>query len=269
MIRVLLMIAVAGFILSVGAIAAAVAIGGPDIMSRGGWTVARHWDGDWDWHEDSRHSGEMGAETTRTLEWSGADSLDIDLPADVRYVQADGPATVVVTGPERLVSDVVVRGDSIRYERRRHSHHGKVSIVIRAPSVQSFDLSGRSTLAIEDYRQERLALDASGMAEVTARGEVGEIDLDISGRSDVDLAELKTRGARVDISGDGEVTIAPTDWAKMEVSGMGEIRLTTRPKSLETDISGAGKVRELGPNDARDTPPSPPGLPTPPKSSKL
>lgn len=269
MIRVLLMIAIAGFVLSVGAISAAVAIGGPDIITRGGWTVARHWDGhnDWDWDDHPHRSADLGAQVDRTLEWSGSDSLEVDLPADVRYVQAEGPGTVTVTGPQRLVEDVVVRGDSIRYERGRRSHGAKLAIVVRAPRVQRFDVSGRSTLAIEEYRQERLSLDASGMAEITAKGETGEIDLDVSGVGDVDLSQLKTRGARVDISGEGDATIAPTEWARLEVSGMGDIRLTTRPKSLETDISGAGKVREVAPESA---PPSAPATtPTPPKSSKL
>jgi hypothetical protein len=265
MIRVLLMIAVAGFILSVGAISAAVAIGGPDMITRGGWTIAKGWDADWNWDDHhSDRSDRMGAETTRTLPWSGADKLEIDLPADVRYVQADGPATVVVTGPARLVADVEVKGDSIRYDRRHHRHGRKLTIVVKAASVQSFDLAGRSTLAIEGYDKPRLAIDVSGMAEVTASGRADEIDLDISGRGDVDLGQLKTLRARVDISGDGDATIAPTDSARLEVSGRGDIRLLTRPPQLETDISGSGKIREVGP----DSTPAPAPEPAP-KSSKL
>ena len=254
MIRVLLMIAVAGFILSVGAISAAVAIGGPDIVSRSGWTFARHWDG----HDHGDHSGRQGPEITRTLEWTGADGLDIDLPADVRYVQAEGPPSVVVTGPARLVNKVVIRGDSIRYDRHRHAHRKKLTIVVRASSVERFDISGRSTLTIEGYRKDRLALDVSGSADVTAAGEADEIDLDISGRGDVDLGGLKTRSARVDISGDGDATISPTEWARLEVSGMGDVRLLTRPGDLETDISGSGKVRQAGPDVGPAPAPSPP-----------
>ncbi|RAK68751.1 GIN domain-containing protein [Phenylobacterium kunshanense] len=273
MIRVLLMIAVAGFVLSVGALSAAVAIGGPDAIARGGWWLADgRWSGhnEWSWDSD-HHDTDSGPQVTRTLEWTGADSLDVNLPADVRYIQTDGPASVTVTGPERAVQRVVVRGDSIRYRHRHHMGSGpKLTIVVRAPAISSFDVSGRSSLAIEGYRQDSLRIEVSGEAEVEAAGEAQEVNLDISGRGDVDLAALKTRGAVVDISGAGDATVAPTEWARLEISGMGDVRLLTRPARLETDISGAGRVREESPQGPSEEPSSTPATPSPsPKSSKL
>jgi hypothetical protein len=49
MIRVLVMIAVAGFILSVATLSAAIAIGGPEALSHAAWTwgANRHWDRHW------------------------------------------------------------------------------------------------------------------------------------------------------------------------------------------------------------------------------
>ena len=279
MIRVLVMIAVAGFVLSIATISAAVAIGGPDVIARGGWALAQgDWDNDhWNW-DDDRHNGRdvrgsgEGPQTTRTLTWSGADRLDIDLPADVRYIQEAGASSVTVTGPSGAVDRVIVRGDSIRYQNGHRHHYPKLIIVVRAPGVESFDVSGRNTLTIEGYRQDRLQLDISGDADVTATGEADEIELDISGNSDVDLGALKAKGANVDISGAADVTIAPTEWAKLDVSGMGDVRLLTHPGRLETDVSGAGRVRQ---EESSVTPsptpsPSPSTSPSPsPKSSKL
>jgi len=278
MIRVLLMIAVAGFVLSVGTISAAVAIGGPEAVAHGGWNMASsdHWRhdrdeirrGDGDWASDS------GPTTTRTLEWSGAERLDIDLAADVRYVQAAGPGRVEVTGPKKLVDRVVIRGDSLRYRSGRHRHYRrypKLTVVVHAPNVTSFDVSGRSTLAIEGYRQARLNLDVSGDADVTGAGETDEISLDVSGSGDVDLGKLKAKGASVDISGDADATLAPTDWAKLDISGMGDVRLLTRPARLETDVSGAGRIRQ-GEESSPSPSPSPSPTPSPspsPKGAKL
>ena len=61
---------------------------------------------------------------------------------------------------------------------------------------------------------------------------------------DGDLSGLKAREAEVEISGAGKATVAPTDRARLEISGMGEIELLTRPAQLETDISGAGRIRQ-------------------------
>lgn len=279
MIRVLLMIAVAGFVLSVGTLSAAVAIGGPEALAHGGWNLAgRHWDSD-RWHDD--YDGDdgdgpvaSGPTTTRTLDWSGDDRLDIDLPADVRYVQTAGAGSVEVTGPERLVNRVIVRDDSIRYRSGRHRHyrrHPKLTIVVRAPDVSSFDISGRSTLAIEGFRQARLNLDVSGDAEVTGVGEADEVRLDVSGSGDVDLGQLRSKGASVDISGAADARLAPTEWARLEISGAGDVSLVTRPPRLETDISGAGRVRQgedATPSPSPSPPPTPPPSPSP-KGAKL
>lgn len=257
MVRVLIMITVAGFVLSVAALAAAFAIGGPDAITRGGWHLAdgHAWGGK-NWGHDDEEGipdTDQGPQTTRTLAWSGATRLDIDLAADVRYIQSTGPASVVVTGPQRLVDRVVVEGDSVRYEHGRHRRHGRnpaLSIVVRAPNISSFDLSGRNTLAIEGYRQPTLRLDVSGRSEVTASGEADDVTLDLSGSGEVDLGALKTKGAEVEISGSADATIAPTERAQLDISGSGDVRLVTRPKTLETDISGAGRVRQDAPQPA-------------------
>lgn len=263
MIRVLFMIAIAGFILSVGTFAAAVAIGGPDAITRGGWNLAaKRWTADWSWddHEPHHPSG-GGPTTTRTLAWSGADSLEIDLPADLRYIQQAGPGTVEITGPERLVADVAIHRENISYDSRRHRRTSPLTIVVRAPNISTFDVSGRNTLRIEGYRQPKLRLDMSGDGEVHASGVTDEVALEMSGSGDADLGELKTQGAAVDISGSADAAIAPSVWARLDISGQGDVRLLTRPDRLETDISGSGKVRQLGPPG-----PPAPEPPPPPKT---
>eukprot|EP01041_Mallomonas_annulata_P033988 gene33988-56687_t len=221
------MIAVVGFFLSLTTLTAAVAIGGPDAITRGGWDWAgggswrgKHWG--WDDDDEPIVSVDLGPQTTRTLEWSGADRLDIDLAADVRYIQSAGPASVVVTGPQKAVEQVVVRDDSVRYERRnRHSHrrYPSLTIVVRAPNITSFDLSGRNTLSIEDYRQPSLRLEVSGSAEVKAVGQADSVEVELSGSGEANLGALKTKSARVDISGSADAVIAPTERAQLEISG--------------------------------------------------
>jgi len=53
---------------------------------------------------------------------------------------------------------------------------GKLVIVMTAPKHQPLDLHGSSSLAIENYRQERLTIDLSGNADVTAAGEVNVLN---------------------------------------------------------------------------------------------
>jgi hypothetical protein len=79
------------------------------------------------------------------------------------------------------------------------------------------------------------------------------VKLDVSGHGDVDLTALKTAGADIDISGAGEATVGPTEWARVDISGMGEVNLLTRPKRLDTNIVGAGRVRQPDGDSAATT----------------
>ena len=271
MIRALTMIAIAGFVLCVGSLAAAVAVGGPDALARGSWAFADDSDWGWGWRShghhrdrDERWSDGAGPTGSRTLAWSGAHALDVGLPADVRYEQtADGRGSVEITGPARALEHVVIEGDNLRYDSEfRHNWGNKLTVVVRAPDISEFEVSGVSRLEIADYRQSRLALHASGDSEISAAGEADELDLRVSGTSDADLGKLRLKHAEVDVSGSGDATIAPTESARLEVSGVADVRLLTRPGKLETDVSGAGKVRM---DEEASPPPSPPPSPAAPK----
>ncbi|MDB5422685.1 MAG: hypothetical protein JWQ29_101, partial [Phenylobacterium sp.] len=220
MIRVLVMIAVAGFLLCVATLGAAVAIGGPEALTRAAWSYSagnHHWnfgrdDHGWGMHE---HGRDDGPSKTRQIAWTGGDTLEVDVPAEVRYTQAPGPAKLTITGPERAVDDVTVEGGRIRYDHGRRHHRAGLVIEMTAPDVSRFDMHGASSLAIAGYRQARLRLDLSGNADATVAGETDVLELDISGSADADLDALKAKGAEVSISGSGEATLAPTDWAKI------------------------------------------------------
>ena len=281
MIRVLVMIAVSGFVLSVVTLSAAVAIGGPEVLSHAAWTWGanrnwafhdRHWEGSNRWSWDDDDGGDVGdsREQVRKMVWTGGDTLDIEVPAEVRYTQAAGPATLTITGPRRLVDDVEIENGHVRFDHGSHRRGGKLVIVMTAPNINRFDLHGSSSLAIENYRQERLTIDLSGNADVTAAGEVDVLNLDISGSAQADLGKVKAKGAQVDISGSGEATVAPTDWAKVDIAGSGDVTLLTNPPKLETDVSGSGSIHrgqgEASPSPSPSESPSP--SPSPSKSGK-
>lgn len=257
MIRVLVMIAAAGFVLSAATLTAAFALAGPEAISRGGWAwlSGDAWDDDWDdgeWDPSPR-----GPEITRNFPWSGGGSLDIRVPADVRYTQQAGEPVVTITGPKRVLDHLELEHDGtlrLRGDRRRWRNH-KITVVVSAPAVSRFDLSGASTLTVRDYDQPRLAIELSGAAEARVSGRTDEAEVDLSGSAELDATELKVRGAALDISGAGEAVIGPTDWARVDISGSGEVDLLTDPPRLETDISGSGSINRRSPAAAADETP--------------
>lgn len=254
MVRALVIIIVAGFITSVACISAAIAIGGPEAVARSAW----HWGWDRDWDADDhgahvwRHPRrDPGPQSQRDYAWSG-DRLEVSAPAEIEYVQAPGPAKLTIRAPADTLDRVRVQGGEITL-----ADHGprwrKLHITLTAPNVTRFELNGADELKISGYKQEELTLVANGHAEIKAQGEAKTVRLSVSGHGEADLAELKTAGAAIDISGAGEATAGPTEWARVEISGVGEVDLLTRPKRLETQIAGAGRVRQPEDNPAGAT----------------
>jgi hypothetical protein len=262
MIRVLVIIAVTGFLVSVVSFSAAIGIAGPEAVSEGFWNW--DWDGPWAFdHHDrwSRHHRwdheDAGPQTTREIAWTGGQSVDFDLPADVTYTQAPGPAKLVVTGARDDVADVEIEDGHVRLNDDHGGHDGDISIVMTAPSVNRFALSGSGKLAIANYKQDKLTVELPGSADFAAKGETQAIDLNIEGSANADLGALKARSAEVNIEGSGSATLAPSEAATIDISGSGQVRLLTHPPRLESHVSGSGEiVQEDG---GATAPPATPG----------
>src|SRR5579883_3346870 len=133
MIKNLAIIAGASFVLAAVCLGGAAALGGPYLFGDhhwdrgwghwnqrwgywdGGWT-SRGRDGGWDDHGDTNGvPASDGATATRDIAWSGADGLDVEIPANVQFTQAAGPAKLTVSGPRELVDQVELSGSRLEY----------------------------------------------------------------------------------------------------------------------------------------------------------
>lgn len=269
MIRVLTMITVAGFILSVVCLSVAVSLAGPEMVSRGGWTLigpSSHWEWRHSHHGGHSHFSD-GPGASRDLAWSGGDTLDIGLPADVRFTQAAGPAKLVVRGPEDVISHVRVDHGRVEFDAPSLDAD-EVTIELTAPKVTRFLVSGTGRLAIHDYQQDQLSIRITGDGNVTADGAAKAAAVEISGSGDADLAALSLDGADVAITGSGEAKVGPKSWAKLNISGSGNVDLLSHPRRLESQISGSGHVDQSDGDQAESPSPSPSASPSPAPSGK-
>jgi putative autotransporter adhesin-like protein len=242
MTRTLVLIAGVGFGLTVFCFVLVLAIGGP-----AAWHS--NWHRSWQihngsiiiGHDDTPDVDGGGPVETREIAWSGASSLDVDIPVDIAFTQASGPAKLVITGPKGTVDQVEASGSNLDY-RDEPENPQRVKIVMTAPDVRSFSLSGDETLSIAGYGQDDLDLDVSGTGRITAQGKTRTVKIDVSGDGDADLGKLAAEEASVDISGSGRTTIAPTDRADVDISGSGEVDLASHPATVHSDVSGSGRI---------------------------
>lgn len=257
MIRNLLIITVVGLILGVVGIGGAMAVGGSDLIKHERtWVFTDNEAGDGSFRIER---GEVSPPTTRTIEWTGADTLAIDLPADVTYVQGT-EAGISITGPSTVVERVrfadgrltLLNPDEGDRSYLRWSRTGitgwseteALKITVTAPSVTTFDVAGSSELDVRAYDQPTLNLTLSGNSDVTVQGRAGTVVLDISGDGDADLEAVAMTDATVTVSGNGDAHVGPTGQATVDLSGNGDVTLTRRPARLEQTISGNGTLNQ-------------------------
>lgn len=246
MIRVLVLIAVAGFLAGVVALAGAAALGGPELAARNWqWFIFDH-----DRGHHRRDRGESASRTvsipdegrsaTREMAWDGSSRAVFELPATIEYTQG-ADAKLAITGPRDVIDKVKLVDGKLTLDQPLDDDD-RLRIVMTAPGITRFEVGGDNRLEVRSFRQDRLEIAASGSSEVSVEGQTKALALELSGSSEADLSRLAADGADADISGTAEAIIAPRDTAHLEVSGSASVKLTTRPKHLDTDVAGAGAV---------------------------
>ena len=243
MIRLLVIIAVVGFLTAIVTLGGAAALGGRDL-------AARDWQWNWvggpgPWRSHHDH-GPGFATTTRELTWDGSEALDLAVPAELVFTQGGtGPGQLTITGPKYIV-DALTLAEGRLDDGLSHHRRGRLKILMTAPKVTRFDLGGSSRLTIGAYAQDSLEVRASGSSEVAAQGQTKTLKLSLGGSSEADVGALSAETAEVKASGASEATLAARDRATLDLSGSSEVRLTTKPTKLEKSLSGSSKVVEVG-----------------------
>jgi hypothetical protein len=264
MIRNLLVIAAASFVLMLGCFAGVAALAGPVIL-KDGWTIP------FDHNDDGpvrpTHIDITGTKASpivsRQMAWTG-EALTVDLPLDVIYVQ--GPvAKIEISGPKAVVDrlrieagrisliDGDVDGDHVglnadnltidRHGIRVHSKADQMKIVVTAPNVSTFQLNGSGDLEIRDYNQAAMTLAINGSGDVSAAGKATALVLATAGSGDAELDDLQALDAQIAISGSGDADISASNTVKIDISGSGDVGLQAQPANESSTISGSGSVR--------------------------
>lgn len=183
-----------------------------------------------------------GAPVVRELPWDGSESLILEVPAKVRFVQATGPGKVIVTGPRRSVESFSASGGVLSDSRWRTGKH--LDIVVQAEKITRFSLKGTDRLVIEAFDQPHLTIEATGRSEVKVSGQAGRITLQLQGFGWADLSGLSAADAEVTLTGARHALLSARD--RVRVTGNGSVVLMVKPRELQLELGESGRVFTLG-----------------------
>lgn len=247
MIRNLIVIAVASFVLTVACLAGVAALGGRELMEHG-WTIPAAIFDDEENVSISVGPGRHynGPDVTRDLVWSGGSLLQVDVPAEVTYTP--GPvAKVTISGPQALVDRIVVDNGRLRFKDDGEGSHvrfnrDRVEITVVAPDVKTFIINGSPDLTFTAYDQPELTIEINGSGEVQGAGKTQVLSLSIAGSGDAGLGALAAQNASISVAGSGNAEVAAKGVVQVDIAGSGDVVLTTKPASLSSSINGSGDL---------------------------
>jgi hypothetical protein len=236
-------IAFGGLGIGFASLALAYAVGGPDLggMLDRGIFLARSC-GD--------NAGSADAkQPERRLTWQGGDTVEISLPATVRYRGGEG-SDVIVRGSPNVIAHVEVRRGRITLDCHWRGGLRDIEITLPGRAFHRIGLSGSGKLIMENVNQPDLAFSISGSGSVRAQGTVDRATIRVSGSGDARLADLAVKELTAKISGSGNVEAAPKEAADITISGSGNVRLVSRPARLNSHVSGSGRITQSSPDAA-------------------
>lgn len=189
--------------------------------------------------------------SVRQWDWDGGDALQINIPADITIVPGGSPSvTLRGEGVDQLT---VSHGMVMAHEGSVFARNHLIEMELHGVTLHQITLSGLGRLKLGRLDQDRLSLAISGTGDITAEeGHIGALNLTISGAGNAQLRRVAADHVRVDISGAGHADLSPIQDADVTISGVGEVRLATKPQNLTTHISGLGSVDGPGIRDSRD-----------------
>jgi hypothetical protein len=195
-------------------------------------------------HSCGDSSGKVDAkQTERRLAWAGDDTVEISLPASVRYRGGEG-SEVIVRGSPDVIAHVEVRHGRITLDCHRWGRFRDIEVTLPGRAFRRIGLSGSGKLIMENVNQPDLDFRISGSGSVRAQGTVDHATISVAGSGDARLADLAMKELTAKISGSGKVEAAPKDAADIKISGSGDVRLLSRPTHLSSRVSGSGRITQ-------------------------
>jgi hypothetical protein len=189
--------------------------------------------------------------SVRQFPWDGGDTLQTNIPVNVTIVPGGAPG-VILRG-ENLDQVTFGNGELTAHDGSSFSRDHLPQMELHGVTLHQITLSGFGRLNLGRLTQDRLSLSISGTGDISAEdGHIGSLDLSISGAGNAQLRRIAADHVRVNISGAGHAELSPIEDADITISGVGNVRLATKPNNLTTHLSGLGNVSGPGFRDFRD-----------------
>lgn len=190
-----------------------------------------------------RGSGRVATETRNVTDFKGVEVSGI---FEVE-ITAQKDFAVEVEADDNLIPLIrtEVRDGVLRIETaERLSTENGLKVRISAPDINDIDASGVSKIDLANLNNREISVHTSGASKIRLSGETAKVSIKVSGASSINAENLKAEAATVNASGASHVSVFATGVLRSDASGASKIVYSGSPGKIEKSSSGAGSIRE-------------------------
>lgn len=157
-----------------------------------------------------------------------------------------GPASCRVTVDDNLLTHVVT---TVQGEQLKIALDGAIAptdgikIVITSPTLNTAELSGAVVFDAQNLSGDKFVLSTSGAAKVQLAGKIARLLADLTGASKLSAFDLPADDIELSVTGAGKAEVTASNSLRAAITGAGKVIYAGNPKSVEKNITGAGKIQ--------------------------
>jgi len=204
-----------------------------------------------------------GGKVTETRVLTGFTKVDFRLPGEIEVVKGN-KFEAAVAGYENQLSEVRTRvsGERLIIDSDRCLKNTDFHLVVTLPHLNSLRLAGSAKAEVGDgfdndkmefsivgsgnisapVTSQDVKAEISGSGNILLSGIADKLDASISGSGKIKAFDLQVKQLEARISGSGDVESSVSERIDAQISGSGSVRYKGSPGTVNSQISGSGKV---------------------------
>ena len=191
-----------------------------------------------------------GSIVSETRSVSGFSNISLNGSEDVEIIPSK-ENKVIVSGYQNLVPSykTKVSGSTLNLEFERNYYNvrnNNIKVTIYTTGISKIEMNGSGNISLRDsLKTDRLRMEINGSGNIyTYNNYIENVELDVNGSGNINARNTTGRYVYAEISGSGDIEITAQEKLEAKISGSGEIKYWGNPSTVNTDVSGSGRVRK-------------------------
>jgi hypothetical protein len=174
-----------------------------------------------------------------------SDFAELEAAGAYKIKWSSGKPGLTITTDSNLLALIKtsVNGNTLQIDSQNLKPTQGIVIHVSSGSLKDVRLNGAVSLTASNVSGGDLKVESNGASFVSVDGSVTKLEANFSGASRLDAKSLRAQTAEVSLSGAclADVTVGET--LNATISGAGILTYSGNPKSVEKNVSGAGRIQ--------------------------